>query len=381
MYQMLFAMDESGLVVPINPALPDGTVLQPDGKEILTVAQAAELSGRPQEVLRKVWMRTYREILTVREENTIEGGDPIVVAEATADAPASVVMPTGPQGSTVPPLAVPPLMSASERAVLRVLKYPDLDDTEFTYLEQYCRAKKLNLWCKHLYTRKLYDEPSRKWKLEIIATADAMLLMAKRSGDYGGVDRPGYEYEDRKPGGPKFVSLCHRTVYRFIHGQRVPFTAEAAWEEYAPLSYGDIAERMPRNFLARCALVAALRLGFPDETGGIYSPEEMERASEKTPSGNSSVAAGSESPTAASGFEASLDHLIVEDDSISTRLMLDQKLWEEGLGTQAARDQAIEKFRKYVRCRMDPNHPWFFAAVLKHVRENRAFYGLEERAA
>lgn len=68
---------------------------------------------------------------------------------------------------------------------------------------------------------------------------------------------------------------CTVTVYRFIGGQRCPFTKTVLFVEYAPASMQGKWKAMPFNMIEKCAEAAALRMAFADETAGLHIPEEQ----------------------------------------------------------------------------------------------------------
>lgn len=74
---------------------------------------------------------------------------------------------------------------------------------------------------------------------------------------------------------------CTMTVWRFHGGQRVPFTAEVVFNEFAKrTNYGgqmQLADKwgtMPFQMIAKVAEAFALRKGFPDRVAGLSIPEE-----------------------------------------------------------------------------------------------------------
>lgn len=100
---------------------------------------------------------------------------------------------------------------------------------------------------------------------------DGYRAIAERSGSLAGIDDAVYDTE-AKPN-PTKASV---TVYRFINGNRVSFTASARWNEY---NCGTpIWKKMPYLMLAKCAEALALRKAFPNDLSGLYTNEEMQQA-------------------------------------------------------------------------------------------------------
>jgi phage recombination protein Bet len=99
---------------------------------------------------------------------------------------------------------------------------------------------------------------------EIVTGIDGYRARAENSGAYAGSDPPVFEYEavGQPNGAPSKASV---TVYKIVQGQRVPFTAEARWEEFYPGEgkQGEQYRKRPHNQLAIRAESHALRKGFP----------------------------------------------------------------------------------------------------------------------
>jgi phage recombination protein Bet len=99
---------------------------------------------------------------------------------------------------------------------------------------------------------------------EIVTGIDGYRARAENSGAYAGSDPPIFEYEavGQPQGAPSKASV---TVYKIVQGQRVPFTAEARWEEFYPGEgkQGEQYRKRPHNQLAIRAESHALRKGFP----------------------------------------------------------------------------------------------------------------------
>ena len=68
----------------------------------------------------------------------------------------------------------------------------------------------------------------------------------------------------------------------YVKGRSKPVTAVARWSEYVQTkSNGDITkmwQRMAAHMLAKVAEALAIRKAFPDDTGGLYTDDEMAQA-------------------------------------------------------------------------------------------------------
>lgn len=115
-----------------------------------------------------------------------------------------------------------------------------------------------------------------KWGVE--TSIDGYRLIADRSDAYAGSDEP--VFGPTVEGHPESASV---TVYKIVQGQRVPFTAVAWWDEFAPEgNQAFMWTRMPRHMLAKVAEAHALRKAFPADLSGIYVSEEMHQAEDAT---------------------------------------------------------------------------------------------------
>ncbi len=69
-------------------------------------------------------------------------------------------------------------------------------------------------------------------------------------------------------------AACSVSVWR--KGRTRPFTASCRFKDYK--GPGKPWSQMPSTMIRKCALAAALRLGFADRLAGIYAKEEMDQA-------------------------------------------------------------------------------------------------------
>lgn len=131
---------------------------------------------------------------------------------------------------------------------------------------------------RQIYAVFRWDSRQGKEVMTIQAGIDGLRAIAQRTGEYAGSDDAVFvEKEDR----PLKASV---TVYKINKktGERMPVTASARWGEYVQVGKEGKAmglwAKMPYNQLAKCAEALALRKGFPNELGGIYSADEMGQA-------------------------------------------------------------------------------------------------------
>jgi len=105
-----------------------------------------------------------------------------------------------------------------------------------------------------------------------ITSIDFLLSQAAATGAYAGSDDTVFVEEDGRP------HSATTTVYRIVQGHRCAFTATARFEEYLPRAGAPMWMKMPYAMLGKCSLALALRRGFPQETAGLYTADEMQQA-------------------------------------------------------------------------------------------------------
>ena len=114
----------------------------------------------------------------------------------------------------------------------------------------------------------------RQGKYTPITSIDLLRSRAADTGELGGIEDPQYRGE---PTGAGLDFTASVTVYRFVQGQRCPFTATARWTEYKPAE-DFMWRKMPFLMLGKCAEALALRKAFPRQLAGLYAKEEMDQA-------------------------------------------------------------------------------------------------------
>jgi phage recombination protein Bet len=149
------------------------------------------------------------------------------------------------------------------------------DDELSLFLHQAKRTG-LDPLAKQIYFQK-YNTKSGP-QIAIITGIDGYRLIADRTGVYAGNDEPVFDGR-KKYNGVDVPVKATTTVWKFVGGQRVPFSASVYWDEYCPDPPRDYQwKKMPHVMLAKCSEAAALRKAFPADLGNMYTAEEMEQA-------------------------------------------------------------------------------------------------------
>lgn len=150
---------------------------------------------------------------------------------------------------------------------------------ELSYFMQVCKRRALDPFSGQIYfvPRKVKNDQDQ-WvdKFSIQVSIDGFRTIAEKSGQLGGMDDISFDTEEGEH--PNKATV---TVYRFVNGQRVPFTATARWNEYVQKKKDGTPtamwKKMGWTMLGKCAEALALRKAFPQDLGGLYAVEEMEQ--------------------------------------------------------------------------------------------------------
>ena len=192
-------------------------------------------------------------------------------------------------------------------AIIKRTVASDTNANEFDLFMEACRSYRLDPFRKQIHCVVYNKDNEAKRKMTIIVSRDGCRIIAQRCGDYRPASQPPtYEVDpaEKSPCNP--LGLVSATVTLFKQdnrGEWFPVAGQAYWDEFAPLKDDwqfdkEAGKRAPtgkkvldasgqwakmgRLMLAKCAEMQALRAGWPDEFGAIYSEEEMDRLSAET---------------------------------------------------------------------------------------------------
>jgi phage recombination protein Bet len=188
-----------------------------------------------------------------------------------------------------------------ESTVLRVMRetlYPGARPESVGMVLAYCQARGLDPMLKPVHIVPMYvtEAGQKGGAMRDVPMPGIALyrIQASRSGQYAGKSEPEFgpdetrifTTEDRNGNEEKasvtFPKWCKVTVSRIVDGEARPFTATEYWiENYATASrYTEMPNAMWKKRaygqLAKCAEAQALRMAFPELTGGEPTAEEME---------------------------------------------------------------------------------------------------------
>lgn len=133
-----------------------------------------------------------------------------------------------------------------------------------------------------------------KRQLTVITTIDGFRVIAARHGDYRPMDaRPVIETDENAKDpltNPEGIVRAEVRVWKRFGSEWHPMVGEAYWTEFAPMKdewvngdrtgrkiLNDTWKNMPRLMLVKCAEAQALRRGWPEDIGGLYTEDEIAR--------------------------------------------------------------------------------------------------------
>jgi phage recombination protein Bet len=170
---------------------------------------------------------------------------------------------------------------------------PGLTDAEYDYLAAVERRTGLSLIGKQFYgiKRSFYNQETDRYEkaLGIQMGIDGYRLIAERTGKYRGQVGPLWCGPDGV-----WVDVWLKSEYPaaakvgVLHAEfDEPLWAVAVWDSYVQLKKDgkpvNLWQKMPDVMLAKCAESLAIRKGFPNETSGTHTEEEMGQADNERP--------------------------------------------------------------------------------------------------
>lgn len=180
------------------------------------------------------------------------------------------------------------LHQEKERELIHILKdslYPGAADDSVRMVIGYCRAASLDVMKKPVHIVPMWDNKAKMMRDVVMPGIALYRIEASRTGEYIGKSEPEFgPLITMELGGVRvrFPEWCRITVRRLVHGRECDFTAKEYWlENYATAKKDTDAPNSmwkKRAFgqLAKCAEAQALRMAFPEQTGGTNTDDEMD---------------------------------------------------------------------------------------------------------
>jgi phage recombination protein Bet len=188
-------------------------------------------------------------------------------------------------------------MTPKQLDLIRRTVASDCNPEEFDLFIEVSRRVGLDPFRKQIHAVVYNKDKPEKRKMSIITGIDGFRAVAERSGKYRpDENEPEIIYDDRakdEQTNPLGIERAIVTAYKFgPDSQWHPIKGVAYWTEFAPLKeiwrnkqptgefelpHGNW-RKMPRTMISKVAEAQALRKGWPEDLAGVYSAEEMERA-------------------------------------------------------------------------------------------------------
>lgn len=169
-------------------------------------------------------------------------------------------------------------------AALRQIGVDQATPGDLAVFLNYAQRTGLDPFSRQIYMIGRWDSRSRSQKWTIQASIDGLRIVAQRSGDYAGQVGPQWcgtdgqwrdVWLDTEPPAAARVGVLRR-------GFDAPLYAVAVFREYAATTKDGGLTSMwrdkPSLMVAKCAEALALRKAFPNDLGGVYIAEEMDRS-------------------------------------------------------------------------------------------------------
>ncbi len=169
--------------------------------------------------------------------------------------------------------------------------FPGAKDESIHMALAYCRAAHLDILHKpvHIVPMSVKDNKTGRYEFRdvVMPGISAYRIQASRSGSYVGKSEPefGPDVTEVLCGTSiTYPAWCKVVVKRLVEGNICEFVSKEFWKENVATKKGGEVNAMwfkrPYAQLAKCCEAQALRMAFPELTGGMPTAEEMEGKAE-----------------------------------------------------------------------------------------------------
>lgn len=192
-----------------------------------------------------------------------------------------IELPTQPAASAAPLAVVPSALrrfeplafTEAQRRMMRDTLLNGASEEEAAFLIEVARLRGLNPITRQIHFVKRWDSLKGREVWAYQTSIDGLRSIAERTGLYDGQDEP--EFERDAKGAPL---ACRVRVYRKDVSRA--FVGVAYFTEYVQTKKDGQPNTMwatkPHIMLAKCAEALAFRKAFPEDTGGLYTDDEID---------------------------------------------------------------------------------------------------------
>lgn len=168
-------------------------------------------------------------------------------------------------------LAKPLEFTPEQSKMIRDTYASGASEAEFKMLMAIASARHLNPLLRQIWFVQRWDNQKRCMVWAPQVSIDGLRSIAQRTGLYDGQDEPEFVEQAGK------LAFCRVRVYRKDWSR--PAVGIAHFSEYAAKKKDGGLTQMwaekPHIMMAKCAEALGLRKAFPEDTAGLYVPEEM----------------------------------------------------------------------------------------------------------
>lgn len=178
----------------------------------------------------------------------------------------------------------------------------DCNTDEFNLFMEAAKSYGLDPFRRQILPLVFNKNKPDKRRMSIVVARDGLRVIAQRCGNYRPAsDRAEWVIDPAAISATNPKGLVSCTVFLWQQdskGEWFKVKGEADWDEFAPVTeeWGDDGTgqrrptgkktldasgnwaKMPKVMLEKCAEAQALRAGWPEQFGGVYAEEEMDRA-------------------------------------------------------------------------------------------------------
>jgi phage recombination protein Bet len=174
-----------------------------------------------------------------------------------------------------------PYFGADDLALIKKSVANDANADEFAYFIRVASLRQLNPLLGQIRLTVYNKNNPDTRSAVIVTTIHGLRLIAARTGCYAPGQAATYTYD--KSGKPESATAYVQVYHRQSN----------TWHEYSDTAYfaeygkaENLWRTHPRVMLAKCAEALALRRGFPEQMGGLYTDDEMDQAAPPPPAHN-----------------------------------------------------------------------------------------------
>ena len=176
-------------------------------------------------------------------------------------------------------------MFSEEEIELLRRQNQEVTDDEFEFFIKQCKRTRLDPFARQIYLIQRWDSRKGRKVGQVQVSIDGLRLIAERTGKYAGqrgpfwYDQNGNVHEvwldESAPPAAAKVGVLRSDF-------DTPLWAVARWDAFVATNRQDdpvfMWKKMGPHMLGKCAEALGLRKAFPQETGGLYTEEEMAQA-------------------------------------------------------------------------------------------------------